>query len=148
MSINSHLVGPQASCIQYFKFLASQKVLYLLTVFDASLKEAKTTFLIPTRMTLINLSSLIIQLDLKQALYENLISQLAMNYSSSYVYSNLHGTPDTVPPLALLAKQNQSLSPRLRQSVKPKIKLNTLAHRLVQANVNNEYNPLNMKGGN
>ena len=51
--INNQLVGPQASRNQNFKFLASQEVLHLLTVFDASLKEAKMTFLIPERIIFI-----------------------------------------------------------------------------------------------
>ena len=44
----------RGSSMPNFKFVASQEV------FDASIKEAKTTFLIPARKTLINLSSLII----------------------------------------------------------------------------------------
>ena len=58
--IINYLVVYQGSCTQNFKFLASQEVLRLLLVFDVSLKEAKMTFLIPARMNLINLSSLII----------------------------------------------------------------------------------------
>ena len=44
----------RGSCMQTFKFLASQEV------FDVSIKEAKTMFLIPARMTLIIFSPLII----------------------------------------------------------------------------------------
>ena len=45
--IINHLVRPQGTFISNFKFLASQEVLFLLQVFDASLKEAKGTFLTP-----------------------------------------------------------------------------------------------------
>ena len=58
--INNHLVRPQESCIQNFKFLPIQEVTHLLIVFDASLKEAKMTFLIPDRMIFILFSSIII----------------------------------------------------------------------------------------
>ena len=51
--INNHLVRPQESCIKNFKFLPIQEVLHLLTVLDASLKEAKMTFLIPERIIFI-----------------------------------------------------------------------------------------------
>ena len=44
----------QASYEKNFKFLPIQEVAHLLTVFDASLKEAKMTFLIPERMILFN----------------------------------------------------------------------------------------------
>ena len=57
--IPNHLVRYHGSCIQNHKFLVSQEVIHLLQVFDASLKEAKTTFLIPARITLIIFSSLI-----------------------------------------------------------------------------------------
>ena len=49
------------------KSLASQEVLHLFLVFAVSLKEAKKTFLTPVWMTLINCSSLIIYLGLKEA---------------------------------------------------------------------------------
>ena len=48
--INNQLVGPQATCITNFKFLASQEVLFLLQVFAVSLKEAKGTFLTPAKI--------------------------------------------------------------------------------------------------
>ena len=42
--------------MQNFKFLARQEVLNLLQVFAVSLKEAKMTFLIPERITLLSSS--------------------------------------------------------------------------------------------
>ena len=51
--IIKYLVGYQGSCVQNFKFLATQEVLDLVPVFDASLKEAKMTFLIPERIIFI-----------------------------------------------------------------------------------------------
>ena len=51
--------------MQNLKFLACQEVARLLQVFDASLKEAKGTFLTPARMTLKYFSSLMIYLCVK-----------------------------------------------------------------------------------
>ena len=45
--IFNDLFMSQGSCMQNFKFLACQEVARLLQVFDASLKEAKGTFLTP-----------------------------------------------------------------------------------------------------
>ena len=58
--IFNHQVRPQGSCMQNFKFLASQEVLHLLQVLAVSFKEAKRTVLTPERMTLKDKSSLII----------------------------------------------------------------------------------------
>ena len=49
----------QGTCIKNFKFLPSQEVLHLLTVFDASLKEAKRMvpdFLLDPRCTQLKFS--------------------------------------------------------------------------------------------
>ena len=82
--IINYLVVYQGSCTQNFKFLASQEVLRLLLVFDVSLKEAKMTFLISARMNLINFSSLIIQLCIKEAVHQISNSQPVRKYSVSY----------------------------------------------------------------
>ena len=58
--IFNHQVRPQGSCMQNFKFLASQEVLHLLQVLAVSFKEAKRTVLTPERMTMKDKSSLII----------------------------------------------------------------------------------------
>ena len=58
--IINHLVRPQGIFISNFKFLAIQEVLFLLQVFDASLKEAKGTFLTPEGMTSMKFASFLI----------------------------------------------------------------------------------------